>query len=83
MTPMTENRLFAVVQEAVHRRFGIPLAAITKETTAADVPGWDSVKHAALLIELESLLGVELPVEELFTVENLGELCYKINQATR
>jgi acyl carrier protein len=77
---MTEDQVFEVVREAVHARFGAPKGTITRGTIASDVPGWDSVNYAALLMELENLLGCELPVEQLFGVENLGELCDEINR---
>jgi acyl carrier protein len=78
---MTEDQVFEVARKAIHRRFGAPENTITRGTVASDVPGWDSVNHAALLMELESLLGSELPVEKLFGVENLGELCDEISRA--
>ena len=77
---MTQDQVFEVVRDIIHVRFGAPKGTITRGTVASDVPGWDSVNHAALLMELESLLGSELPVERLFGVDNLGQLCDEISR---
>jgi acyl carrier protein len=75
---MTEEEVFESVRDAIRVRFGAPKASINRTTVAADIAGWDSVNHAALLMELEVMLGKELPVEDLFSVANVGDLCAQI-----
>ena len=79
---MKEEAIFATVCQAINAHFGVPTDRITRDTVAADIAGWDSVNHAVLLMELEGLLGTELPVTELFDVTNVGELCAGIMRVT-
>lgn len=47
---------------------------ITRETTAANVNGWDSLAHASLIMELEQAAGVEVPLDEITEFQNVGDL---------
>jgi acyl carrier protein len=44
------------------------------ETTAADVPGWDSVAHITLMFSIEQAFGVQFAGNELAEFRNVGEL---------
>ena len=48
--------------------------AIVRETTANDINGWDSLSHTALIMEVEDAFGIELPIEGLYALRNVGEL---------
>jgi acyl carrier protein len=64
-------------EEVVHvmretlNQFTVP---ITESTTAADVPGWDSLNHVVLLLEFEERFGVTLSAEETAELPNVGAL---------
>lgn len=47
---------------------------LTDETTAADVPGWDSIEHINLMFSLEEEFGMQFVGNELAEVENIGAL---------
>jgi acyl carrier protein len=47
---------------------------ITRETTAERVPGWDSVLHVVLLLEIETEFGVSITPEEGAQLPNTGAL---------
>ncbi|MGB8264805.1 MAG: acyl carrier protein [Candidatus Velthaea sp.] len=49
-------------------------APIGAATTAQDVDGWDSLSHTMLLMKIEELLGCELPLERVYSAENVGDL---------
>lgn len=42
--------------------------------TAADVPGWDSLNHTLIIVEISSRLGIEISPREASGLANLGEL---------
>lgn len=48
--------------------------AITDETTAADIEGWDSVAHINLMFSIESTFGIQFAGNELAEFQNVGEL---------
>jgi acyl carrier protein len=47
---------------------------LTDETTAADVPGWDSLQHINLMFGLEEEFGMQFIGNELAELENVGAL---------
>ena len=52
---------------------------LTPETTAADVPGWDSMNHIFLMVEVERKLGIKFKTAELEELGNVGELVHLIS----
>ncbi len=54
--------------------FSVPAAEVTRATVAADIPGWDSMANAEIILGLEEVLGCELDPEDLFELENVGRL---------
>ncbi len=47
---------------------------ITMETTARDVPQWDSLSHVRLMVLIEQELGVRFSTTEVQGFKNLGSL---------
>jgi acyl carrier protein len=47
---------------------------ITRQSTAADVPGWDSLMHVRLILETEKAFGVRFTTSEVASFSNVGEL---------
>jgi acyl carrier protein len=48
--------------------------AVTRETTAQDVEGWDSVTHVTLLVNCERAFGIKVRSSEVAGLKNVGEL---------
>jgi acyl carrier protein len=47
---------------------------ITRETTAKDVEGWDSLMHVTLLINVEKAFGVKFSSSEVASLKSVGDL---------
>lgn len=47
---------------------------ITRATTAAQVPGWDSVMHITLMMGVERAFGMRFKSGEVAGLKNVGEL---------
>jgi acyl carrier protein len=47
---------------------------LTEETTAADVPGWDSLAHVNLMFAVEAEFGLQFIGNQFAEFENVGEL---------
>jgi len=71
---MQSDPVLPIVAEIIRRTFRCPNAAISRETTALDIDGWDSLSHTELMLELEERFGVELPAERMFELKDVGEL---------
>ena len=48
--------------------------SITRETTASDVEGWDSLMHVTLLINIEKAFGVKFTSSEVARLKSVGDL---------
>lgn len=47
---------------------------LTDGTTAADVPGWDSLAHVNLMFAIEQEFGLQFPGNRFGEFENVGEM---------
>ena len=62
------------VQEAFGAAFGVEPSSVTLDTSASDIPLWDSVGHLSLASSLEEAFGIRLDVDELMEMENVREI---------
>ena len=47
---------------------------ISRETTAKDIVGWDSLMHVTLVINVEKALKVKFTSSEVANLKNVGDL---------
>jgi acyl carrier protein len=47
---------------------------IDAQMTALDVPGWDSLSHTLLLLEIEASFGVHVDLEKVANCADIGQL---------
>jgi acyl carrier protein len=62
------------VQEAFMLAFDIDPALVSMETSATDIPLWDSVGHLSLASSLEEVFGITLDVDDLMEMENVRDI---------
>jgi acyl carrier protein len=67
---MIEQRLQRVFREI----FADENLAVTDATTAADVPGWDSLAHINLMFAVENEFGINIADDRLGAFADVGEL---------
>ncbi|MFP2994600.1 acyl carrier protein [Spongiivirga sp. MCCC 1A20706] len=48
--------------------------SLSRETTAADVDGWDSVTHIMIISEIEKTFKIEFDLMDLMDMDNVGDL---------
>jgi acyl carrier protein len=63
-----------LVAMAVSNIFGVQADRLTADTAPGDVPGWDSFGRIQVIIELERMLGRELPLREAVAAESIREI---------
>jgi acyl carrier protein len=51
-----------------------PALELTEGTTAAELPGWDSLAHINVLFAIEETFGVRFRTEEFARLESIGDL---------
>lgn len=48
--------------------------AITRETTAKDVEGWDSLTHVRIVVAVEQKFGIRFTTTEMTDLPNVGAM---------
>lgn len=64
----------AIVMAVVAETFPSNSSSISRDTTAADVDGWDSLAHTVLMIRLEKRLGMPISDRIAAKSSSVGEL---------
>ncbi|WP_416898113.1 MAG: acyl carrier protein [Minwuia sp.] len=62
------------VTAAIAEETGAAADSIGPGTTAADVPGWDSLAHVRIMMNIEARAGAAVDIDASYTVETVGEL---------
>jgi acyl carrier protein len=47
---------------------------VTDETTASEVPGWDSLSHVKIITAVESEYNIRFQTMEIIRLKNIGQL---------
>nr|WP_314074252.1 acyl carrier protein [uncultured Roseococcus sp.] len=58
----------------LRRTFRQPNLVVSRSTSAADVPGWDSLNHLFLVMELEAEFDVDIAADEVARLPDIGAL---------
>jgi acyl carrier protein len=75
----TEN-IYRVLNEIFHDVFDDESIRLTSETTAQDIPGWDSRSHISLIVSAEARFGVKFRTAEVEGLKNVGHLAEVIQR---
>jgi acyl carrier protein len=67
---MIDKRLAGVIL----RQLGLESFPLEDTTKAFEVPGWDSLKHAAILAAVEDEFAIRFKGMEVMRLKNVGEL---------
>ena len=62
------------VQSIMRDVFEDDTIILTRETSAEDMEAWDSMNHVRLIVAIEQELGIQLPMELVNELKNVGEL---------
>jgi len=68
------DQVLPKVREAFKSVFDIDPQSLTLETSAGDIPGWNSLGHLSLTTHLEQTFGITFDVDELMEMENVREI---------
>jgi acyl carrier protein len=70
---MTKDEIYGDLTEVMRDVFDDDTISISSETTAQDVPGWDSQAHVMLIVAAEQRFGVRFRTAEFETLHNVGD----------
>ncbi len=77
---MTEGEAHAVLQDLLRSIFERNDIQIRPETTAADISGWDSIRHIEIMLAVEQEFGIKFRSSELDKIKSVGELISTIRK---
>ena len=60
----------------------LPDLVVTSESTADDVPGWDSMAHITIVVEAEQRFSVKFRTSEIEALHNVGDFAALIAART-
>jgi acyl carrier protein len=61
------------IQAICREIFEDPSLVLTSETTAEDVPNWDSLNHLNIVAVVEQRFGIRFRTSELESLRNIGD----------
>lgn len=62
------------LQDVIRKELELSEFDFKDETTAAEVPGWDSLNHINIVLAIEKEYNIRFKGMEILKVANLGEL---------
>lgn len=62
------------LQQSMREVFANATLVIAPHMSALDIDGWDSLSHTLLVLQLESVFGVELDFEAVAACQDIGAL---------
>ena len=75
---MTTDDIIEQVNEVFVDVLENPAIKVGPETTAANVPEWDSLNHIMLVVEIEKKFHIQFTSGEVSGFRNVGEMCEAI-----
>lgn len=64
----------ADIREVVARVLGLDVGEVNEATRPADAEGWDSAQFIDLVLALEERLGIQFDVDQLATIDSVGDI---------
>ncbi len=74
MSELTRGEVQGILQDIFRTVFGNDSLVLTDTTTAADIPGWDSLQQIKIILACEKRLNVRLRARDINGLGNVGEM---------
>lgn len=66
------------VFEIVARIMGVPVDAVSLESSPETLENWDSLRHMKLILAIEESLGVQFSDEDIVSIKNVQDLLARV-----
>jgi acyl carrier protein len=73
MSTLTHDDILAQLTGIFRTVFDDDSLVLHDETTAQDVPGWDSMNHITVVVEAERHFGIKVRTAEIEELRNVGD----------
>lgn len=78
---MTEGEAMQGLTAVFREVFRRPDLVLDPAWTAADLDGWDSLRHVELILRTERHFGIRLPAEAIGRLQSIGDLAAAVQAA--
>lgn len=82
MSGTTLDRVRAAMRTALNLN-DADVQAIGREATPLDVPGWNSLAHVQLMLELEAAFGITFDADEIASLASVSAIVKTLEQRKR
>ncbi|MCR5689477.1 MAG: acyl carrier protein [Clostridiales bacterium] len=79
---MTREEIYERLNDVFRDVFGDDSITVADGTTAADIDGWDSLRHISLLYAIEAEFEIEFSMKQTVKMKNVGEMVDYIEEET-
>jgi acyl carrier protein len=79
---MDKQEILNAVQEIFRNNFDDPSLVITRSTSAADIPDWDSLEQINLLTAIEKRFNLKFNLSDVRNLKDVGDLLDLIERLT-
>ncbi len=76
----SDLKILEELTQLMGKSFSKNIDLVTRDTTADDIDGWDSLAHARLMLAIEKYYGIRFPGAKLFGLSCVGDLVDLINE---
>ena len=66
------------VFEIVARIMGVPVEAVTSESSPETLANWDSLRHMKLILAIEESLDIQFNDEDIVSIKNVQDLLSRL-----
>ena len=77
---MSREEIYERLNEVFRDVFGDDDISVNDDTTAADIDGWDSLRHITLLAAIEDEFDIEFSMGQTVRMKNVGEMVDHIEE---
>jgi acyl carrier protein len=78
---MTDAEILTKIRSAILEEISAPVETIVPTTRAATVPGWDSLAHTRIIMNLELCLGIVVDMDATYQVADIEGLIAIVRKA--
>ena len=72
---MDRDSVWQAMIAAVREETGNPEAVVEPAMTANDIPGWDSLAHVRIVMNMEARTGAVIEMSDTYKAATVGDLC--------
>ena len=71
---MREKDILSQLESVIKETLGNPNISIKRESTAKDIPEWDSLNHVLVIVAIEKAFNLSFEPSQVASFQNIGDI---------